>query len=90
MNNIAYRGCFSKDQLRQIFKMRQTSFKKWLRAIEPEVLKIDPTYNKHCSLLSPKVFRFLMAEYGFEDPAEMNKRIEDYYNSSGIKRNLLP
>lgn len=90
MNNIDFRESYSKDLLRHILRMKETSFKKWLRTLEPDVLNIDATYNRRCSILKPKVFRFLVREYGFEDADELSKMISSYYESLKIKRKVLP
>ena len=90
MNNLDFRDSYSKNMLRNLFKMKETTFKIWLREIEPELFKIDKTYSKYSKILSPKAFKFLMGEYGFEYPAEINKMIQDYYMSLGINRNDSP
>ncbi len=90
MNNIDFRESYSKDLLRNLLKMKPTKFKEWMRTIEPELIKIDRTYSKYCSILTPKAFRFLLAEYGFEDPVEINKMIREYYKSLGMERNESP
>ena len=90
MNNIDFRESYSKDQLRQMWNWKQTKFKDWLRIIEPELFKIDSTYSKYGKLLTPKAFKFLMSEAGFDNPDEINKMIQNYYNSIGINRNESP
>ena len=86
MNNLDFRESYSKNMLRKLLKMKITYFKTWLRNLEPEILLIDKQYNKYSSILSPKIFRFLLVEYGFEDSEEVNKMIRDYYKCMGINQ----
>jgi len=90
LSYIDFRESYSKDQLRQMLPMKQTAFKNWLREIEPELFKIDVTYSKYGKLLTAKAFKFLMSEAGFDDPDEINKKIENYYKGLGINRNESP
>jgi hypothetical protein len=61
-----------------------------MRAVEPELFKIDVTYSKYGKLLTAKAFKFLMSEAGFDDPDEINKKIENYYKGLGINHNESP
>ena len=79
MNNIHFRESYTKKLLMDLLKMKPSKFKEWLREMEPELIIHDHTYSKHCSILTPRAFKFLLAEYGFEDREEVNKLIEEYY-----------
>lgn len=85
MSFIDFRENYSKGQLRWMLGMEETKFKTWLREVEPDLIKIEPRYNKYCKHLTFKAFKFLTSEYGLE-PSETNKRIQDYYKMLGIKR----
>ena len=87
MNNLEFKEPYSKGQLRYLLNMKETYFKTWMQTLEPEILKVDKSYNKQCSILTPKIFRFLLAEYGLEDSAEINKGIQDYRRGLSKNRN---
>ncbi len=87
MKNLIYKEAYSKALLRGLFKMKETTFKTWLAAIEPELRKVDLSYSKYSSILTVRAFKFLLSEYGFEDENEINKMIREYYDSKGIKDN---
>ena len=84
MNNIDFQRSYSKELLRNLLRLKQTKFKEWMRTIEPELIKIDRTYGKYCSILTPKAFKFLLSESGIEDPDEINRMIREYYKGAGI------
>lgn len=84
MEHIIFHTAYSKCLLRNLLKMKPTTFKEWMKTLEPDVLLIDKHYSKYSSLLTPKVFRFLLYEYGFEDAVEINKMIREYYGKTGI------
>jgi mRNA-degrading endonuclease RelE of RelBE toxin-antitoxin system len=86
MNNIDFSRSYSKELLRNLSRMKQTKFKEWMRTIEPELIKIDSTYSKYGSLLTPKAFKFLLSEMGLEDPDEINNMIREYYKGTGINK----
>ena len=85
MDRIICSQAFTKSLLRALLKMKSTTFKSWMKTVEPEILKIDPYYSRLSSILTPKVARFLLAEYGFEDAAEVNEMIREYLH--GNKQN---
>lgn len=84
MKNIDFRECYTKELLRNILKLKTSKFKSWMRTIEPDILGIEPTYSRNSAILTPKVFKFILSEYGFEDADEINEKIEAYYQSIGI------
>ena len=90
MNNLEFKTAYSKDLLRYLLNMKETYFKNWMKTLESEILVVDKHYNKFSSILTPKIFRFLLAEYGLEDPAEINKEIQDYRRGLNKNRNEMP
>lgn len=89
MNSIDFRASYTKGELRQMLGMEETKFKTWLRAVEPELIKIEPRYGIYSKLLTYRAFMFLMAEY-FGDQAEINKRIQDHCRGSSKNRSEPP
>ena len=85
MNNLEFKNSYSKYMLRNLLNMEETTFKTWMRAIEPELIKIEPGYGKYSKLLSYKAFMFLTNEY-FGDQDEINKRLQDYSRGSSKNR----
>ena len=88
MDKITFPGSYSKDMLRYVLDLKRTTFKSWMNTLEPEILKVDPHYGKRNLLVIPKVFRFVVEEYGL-DAEEVNKRILEYKNMINI-RNRIP
>jgi len=56
----------SKKELRLAMKIGERTFTKQLSALEPEIIEIFPKYNKKCSLLNPRVARFIVDQLGYD------------------------
>jgi hypothetical protein len=69
--------------------MGETTFKIWLRNIEPELILEEPRYSKTSKLLSPRAFKFLMLEC-FDDPTQINEMINKYFKELGVNRHESP
>ena len=73
----------TKKMLALVIGMKPRTFTKFLTALEPELKKISPRYNKNCSILTPKEADFIVEELGLN----LQKVREDYKNIINPNRN---
>ncbi len=62
----------TKKELRQAMSLSPRTFTNRLAALEPEIIGLYPKYNKRCSILNPKIARFIVEELGFNIEAIRN------------------
>lgn len=81
MNPSIFYRAPTKKLLRHVLGVKLTTFKTYMKEIEPELLQEFPSYEKEkqCSILKPGVFKFLLKGYGLDNFEEINERINNYY-----------
>jgi hypothetical protein len=89
MNDMLPDVPYSKYMLRNVLNMPETTFKTWLRVIEPELILSDPRYSKFCKILTPRAFKFLVLATGLTTE-EINQRIRRFCKNTGIKLDESP
>ena len=56
----------TKKMLALVIGMKPRTFTKFLTALEPELKKVNPRYNKNCSILLPKEADLIAVELGLD------------------------
>ncbi|MEI6059367.1 MAG: hypothetical protein WCR72_01610 [Bacteroidota bacterium] len=71
----------TKQQLSTAIGMKPRTFTKFLNTLEFEIRQISPAYNKNCSILTPKVAKFILEELGISLD-DVRKRYWEVVNSN--------
>ena len=80
MNRNYLKGKRTKEDLRQFLNMKKGSYKRHMKALEPELLEKFPNYNKYSTILFPKIFEFIIIDYwGEESREELNEKAAELF-----------